>query len=73
MSDRYNAVRKYEHSTLGDSVERFDRDADAFTAGAQYALDNMLARLDGLPENVWGDYITGSAADILANVHDGIL
>ena len=66
----YNAVRRPEHSTLGDAAERFERDPDAFTAGAQNALDRLLYRFgDPCIET----YIETVAADILKAVHEGRL
>lgn len=44
QTDRYHGVRRSEHSTFGDSLERYRRDTDAFTAGVQYALDRMTVR-----------------------------
>ena len=66
----YNEVRRPEHSTLGDAAERFERDPDAFTAGAQNALDRLLNRLSRLPGDL---YIETVAADILEAVHEGRL
>lgn len=73
-TDRYSRARKPEHSTIGDAIERFDRDADAFTAGAQYVLDRMTAIIDRiLMDPHTSEYLTNRAADILANVHEAIL
>jgi hypothetical protein len=76
MPDRYDLVRKAEHATLGDSYERLQRDPDAFTAGAQYALDHMLSRtvetINLFGESA-GSLLVSQAADILAHVHDGTL
>jgi hypothetical protein len=73
-TDRYGQVRRPEHSTIGDAVERFDRDADAFTAGAQHALDKMTGTVDRLfMDPGTSEYLIGVAANILDDVHDGIL
>ncbi|MGQ9348936.1 hypothetical protein [Mycolicibacterium gilvum] len=73
-TDRYSQVRKAEHSTTGDAIERYSRDTDAFTAGVQYALDKMTGTIDRLlMDPHTSEYLTGLAANILANVHDSIL
>ncbi|WNM66384.1 hypothetical protein SEA_CULVER_114 [Gordonia phage Culver] len=71
MSDAYSKVRREEHSTLGDAIERFDRDQDAFTAGVQYALDKLIAIQ--ILSIAAGDYIESISADILTRVHEGRL
>lgn len=74
--DQYDLVRKTHHATLGDSVARWKRDEDAFTAGAQYALDCMLTRVDDLVTLIdppAAEYLVGLAADILTRVHEGTL
>lgn len=73
-TDRYWQVRKSEHATVGDAIERFDRDADAFTAGVQFALDRVTSTVDRLlMDPNTSEYLIGTAANILANVHDGAL
>ena len=64
----YDEVRRSEHSTLDDAADRFERDPDAFTAGAQNALDRLLNHLSRLPSDL---YIETVAADILKAVHEG--
>jgi hypothetical protein len=72
--DRYTLVRRPEHATLGDAAERYQRDPDAFTAGAQYALDVLLSRNeDTLKLYGLDKLVVGSAADVLTQVHDGRL
>ena len=73
MSDAYGKVRREEHSTLGDAIERFDRDQDAFTAGVQYALDKLNANTHRNFSSAVGAYIEATAADILTRVHEGRL
>lgn len=73
-TDKYAAVRRPEHSTVGDSVERYNRDPDAFAAGAQHALDKLTGSIDRLlMDPNTSEYLIGLAADVLSNVHDGIL
>lgn len=76
-TDRYDAIRRDEHSTYGDSVKRFKRDPDAFTAGVQHGLDKMLNHFEmetyRLLSDPLADYIVSRAADILRRVHDGNL
>lgn len=77
-TDDYSIKRRDEHSTLGDAAQRYHRDADAFTAGAQYALDKIVAGYDELRRHqtlapVVVSYLIVRAADILTNVHDGQL
>lgn len=73
-TDAYAAVRQADHSTLGDSLTRFYRDADAFTAGAQHALDKMTGHIDRLlMDPHTSEYLIGCAADILRAIHDGYL
>lgn len=73
-TDEYAATRRAEHATVGDSIERFDRDADAFTAGAQYALDRLIGHVDRLlMDPHTSEYLIGCASDILRSVHDGKL
>lgn len=70
----YSQVRKYEHATLGDSQKRYDRDADAFTAGAQNALDRLLSALSStMTLRAYGDFIEDAAADILSDIQRGKL
>lgn len=73
MSDRYDEVRRDEHSTLGDVTERYRRDSDAFAAGSQYVLDRLtgLAVLGGAP--LPPDYLVGWSATLLDDVHHGRL
>jgi hypothetical protein len=74
QTDRYGLIRRPEHATLGDSIDRFDRDPDAFTAGVQHALDKMTATIDRLlMDPHTSEYLIGTAANILANVHDGTM
>lgn len=74
QTDRYYATRKPEHSTLGDAADRFRRDPDAFTAGAQYALDSMTGTIDRLlMDPNTSEYLISRAAEILAGVHSGAL
>lgn len=76
MGDRYASARWPEHSTLGESGDRFRRDPDAFAAGAQYALDRLVGSIDQASRDFSGiaqqfaEYLNGRAADILTNVHD---
>lgn len=75
---RYDRERKTEHNTVGDARERYDRDADAFAAGAQWAMDNLLSDLlsDGV-SGVLGpsisEYVDAECARLLARAHRGIL
>jgi len=69
----YDAIRRPEHSTLGDSVRCFERDPDVFTAGVQYALDRMLSRAESLLRPVAVGGIGNIAAGILTSVHAGAL
>ncbi|MBU8830809.1 hypothetical protein [Mycolicibacterium goodii] len=73
MPDTYDLARRDEHSTLGDALERYERDADAFAAGAQYALDRIVADVRALPINLFAGYICGTAADVLTRIHRGEL
>lgn len=67
----YDNVRRDEHSTMGDAMDRLKRDEDAFTAGVQYALDRVLNRTPDL--NGMGRYLDTLAADLLGSVHRGEL
>lgn len=72
----YDATRRSEHSTLGDVTERYSRDVDAFTAGAQYALDTLLKSTDGIVAAFSPQlpiYLDGTASRILSDVHEGTL
>jgi hypothetical protein len=74
QTDRYCLVRRPEHATIGDAIERYDRDADAFTAGVQHALDKMTGTVDRLlMDPHTSEYLIDMAANILANVHAGLL
>lgn len=74
QTDRYATVRRPEHSTLGDAIYRFDRDADAFTAGVQHGLDRLTGTIDRvLMDPRTSEYLIGVAADILADAHNGKL
>lgn len=74
MTDKtsaYDEVRRPEHSTLGDAAERFERDPDAFTAGAQNVLDRLLYRLSRSPCDPYD--LETVVAEILDAVHEGRL
>lgn len=74
QTDRYSQARKPEHSTIGDAIKRHNRDADAFTAGAQYALDRLTQVIDRLlMDPRTSEYLIGRAADTLTNLHDGVI
>jgi hypothetical protein len=46
----------------------------AFTAGVQHALDKMTATIDRLlMDPHTSEYLIGTAANILANVHEGTM
>lgn len=68
QTDRYSRTRKPDHSTLGDSIERYNRDADAFQAGAQYALDKITNVVDRvLMDPNTSEYLTEISANILVS------
>ena len=70
----YQHSRRDEHSTLGDSAERFKRDRDAFTAGAQYALDSMTGAAQfGGGAGITAAWVDSHAETILDRVHTGQL
>lgn len=84
MSDRYDEVRKPEHSTVGDAIKNRRRNITAFENGAQYALDMLLARTTpGLQALSKGkpamhdlrlaEYVAFEAATVLERVHSGDL
>jgi len=74
MSEQYDQVRRVEHCTLGDAVQRWRRDADAFTAGAQYALDRMLNLCDSNGvDRISLAGVDTYAAIVLTAVHEGRL
>jgi hypothetical protein len=66
--DKYETVRREEHSTLLDATVRHTRDADAFTSGAQYALDKLLGQ-----NEIYDGPVNHMAADILTAIHKGEL
>lgn len=73
-TDEYYEARLPQHSTMGDARDRFIRDADAFQAGVQHALDRMTGHIDRLlMDPHTSEYLIGCAADILNGVHDGRL
>jgi hypothetical protein len=45
----YDEVRKREYSTFGDALRMRKRSPQVFAAGAQYALDRLLANLRYAP------------------------
>ena len=69
----YQHSRRDEHSTLGDVADRFKRDRDAFTAGAQYALDSMVSASDRWPDGITSKWVNSHAETILDRVHTGEL
>jgi hypothetical protein len=77
LPGRYNKLvsdMRVRAGEIGDSIDRFDRDPDAFTAGVQHALDKMTATIDRLlMDPHTSEYLIGTAANILANVHDGTM
>lgn len=74
QTDRYASVRIPDHSTIGDATDRYRRDADAFTAGVQHALDEITGIVDRvLMDPHTSEYLIGRAADILKDVQDGHL
>lgn len=72
--DRYTGVRNPDHSTLGDAADRYQRDSDAFTAGAQYALDKIVGTIDRvLMDPHTSEYLIGRATEVLQEVQEGRL
>lgn len=70
----YQHSRRDEHSTLGDAADRFKRDRDAFTAGAQYALDSMVgAATSSVGLGGYEKWVDSHAETILDRVHTGQL
>jgi hypothetical protein len=69
----YEHSRRDEHSTLGDAADRFKRDRDAFTAGAQYALDSMVSAADHWPDGITASWVILHAETVLDRVHTGAL
>lgn len=68
-TDRYKAERNPDHSTIGDSLTQYSIAGEAFTAGAQYALDRIVATIDRvLMDPNTSEYLTHRAADILSGL-----
>ncbi|UTN93631.1 hypothetical protein SEA_YORICK_38 [Mycobacterium phage Yorick] len=69
-SERYRAARNPKHSALGEYLYQFYVAGEAFTAGAQYALDRIVATADKMrmdhPHT--SEYLTHRAADILSGL-----
>lgn len=72
--DAYEAQRRPEMSTYGDSIRWRDKNPDAFRAGAQFALDRLLAQWKQGPFDTFvRDMLTNTAARILAATGDPML
>lgn len=69
----YQHSRRDDHATIGDALERFERDQDAFTAGAQYALDSMVGSTHFAPHGITAKWVESHAETILDRVHTGAL
>lgn len=69
--DAYERERWEHHCTMGDAAERFRRDPDAFTAGAQHALDLLLQRTSVIISGKAEELVVHIAAAVLAEVHRG--
>lgn len=69
----YQNARLDEHSKLVDAIERYKRDRDAFSAGAQYALDEIVGAAAREPAEITAEWVDLLAATVLNRVHTGQL